>query len=66
MRDLSPHPIEIQNTNSTVREKYRETNVESRTGPLKLIVRTKDEGNIGEREDGDEEERKGRRKRRRR
>jgi hypothetical protein len=43
-------------------ERYREISVESRTGPLRLIVRTEDEGKIGERKDG-EEEGKDRRKR---
>jgi hypothetical protein len=37
--------------------------VESRTGPLRLIVRNEDEGKIGEREDGEEEKGKDRRKR---
>jgi hypothetical protein len=35
----------------------------SRTGPLRLIVRTEDERKIGEREDGEEEEGKDRKKR---
>jgi hypothetical protein len=38
-------------------ERYRETNVGSRTGPLSLIVPTEVKGQIGEREDGEEERR---------